>query len=180
MKNITVNARRFALALVLLTLALPGTAWAKGRTTRVVFTGMGLARPTEITSGAALDMQNGPWGGGFLDQASRAVTVGPARRVCQVDFYVEYDRNNEQLAYVLYYYYPASDGTRGYIYLPGRGEPWYPMNTGTILRPGLDGTWRAASQRWEDAVAHPALGLRSPARHHSSEPGRGRGGRVDT
>jgi hypothetical protein len=117
---------------------------------------MGSARPFEVTNADALSFQYGPWGGGFIDLTKGAVAAAPARRVCQVDFYAWLSPLKERLAYVLYYY-PASDGKPGYIYLPARGQPWYGMNVGTIIRPGVDGTWHVASERWEQSVARPAL-----------------------
>jgi len=137
-------------------LALPTAAWAKGDTARLVLTCVGFARPIEIRNPAALAPENGPWGGGFIDSTKGAVTAAPTRRVCQVDFYVRYSKHDERLAYVIYYY-PGTNGASGYVYLPGRNEPWYWMNVSAMFRKGIDGTWRVASRRWEEALEQPAL-----------------------
>jgi hypothetical protein len=150
------SQRRAAVALFLMLLALPTAAWAKGDTARLVMTCVGFERPIEIRNPAALTVENGPWGGGFIDSTKGAVAGAPTRRVCQVDFYVRYSKQDERLAYVIYYY-PGKNGAPGYIYLPGRNEPWYWMNAGAMFRPGIDGTWRVASRRWEQALDQPAL-----------------------
>jgi hypothetical protein len=49
----------------------------------------------------------------------------------------------------------AGDGN-GYVYLPGRGEPWYGQNVSIILRNGQDGFWHPASAGW-NAVMRTAL-----------------------
>ena len=38
-----------------------------------------------------------------------------------------------------------------YVYLPGRGEPWYDLNTRPILR-AVEGNWFAASRDWTTFV----------------------------
>ena len=38
------------------------------------------------------------------------------------------------------------------LYLPGRGEPGYALNAGTILRDGQDGHWRRPLEAWAAAV----------------------------
>jgi hypothetical protein len=153
---IQMRPHRAAVALFLASLALPTAALAKAPTVRVVFTCTGFARPIEIRNTAALSVENGPWGGGFIDSTKGAVAAEPTRRLCQVDLYVRLSKRDEQLAYV-FYYYPGSDGKAGYIYLPGRDEPWYWLNVSSMFRRGIDGTWRVASQRWEQGVARPAL-----------------------
>ena len=144
------------LGVCLMHLVIPGPAWAKGQTVRITLTCAGLAGPIELTDPTALTFQFGPWGGAFLD-SSRAVRPGVAegRRLCEVAFYVRYRARDVQLAYVLYYY-QGSASTPGYIYLPGRGDPWYWLNVSTILRPGQDGTWHAASLAWE-ALIRPTI-----------------------
>jgi hypothetical protein len=136
-------------------LALAAQASAKGTTVRVTVTGIGFAAPIELTGAQALSFQNGPWGGGFLDSAAGAALRPPATsRLCELEFYVRYQ--SVELAYVIYYE-PSGTSAPGYVYLPGKGDPWYALNAGTILRPGRDGTWRRASREWEDAVIKPAL-----------------------
>jgi hypothetical protein len=53
----------------------------------------------------------------------------------------------KRAAYVVYYVEdPATE--RGYIYLPGEHDAEYRANISTILRSGVDGTWRHASAAW--------------------------------
>ena len=46
-------------------------------------------------------------------------------------------------------YCPGANGERGYIYLPGTGEPGYATNAGTIMRTDDDGKWHRASSDWD-------------------------------
>jgi hypothetical protein len=52
-----------------------------------------------------------------------------------------------QLSYVVFYAYDAAR-REGYVYVPGRGEPWYDLNTRSILR-GVEGDWFLASREWK-------------------------------
>jgi hypothetical protein len=120
---------------------------------------MGFSHPVEIANSAALTIENGPWGGGFIDSTKGRVTVAPTnRRTCEVDFYVRYSRREERLAYVVYYY-PGTGRESGYIYLPAKGEPWYALNVSAMFRAGIDGTWRVASPRWEQALGQRSFGV---------------------
>jgi hypothetical protein len=141
----------------LLGLAAPEPALAKGETVRLVLTCGGLAEPIVIADPARLGAAFGPWGGGFMD-TTRVLTGAPDRalRPCEVAFYVRYGPSDVELAYVLYYF-PRSRGRPGFLYLPGRGNPWYALNAGTILRRGRDGRWLYASREWEERVIRPAL-----------------------
>jgi len=148
------------LTLLLASVTNPLAAWAKGKTVLITLTCDGLARPIEIVDTVALGFQFGPWGGAFLDASSVVVAKPQTRlRLCEVSFYVQFFGDREaQLAYVLYYGYdPAASSSPGYIYLPGRGEPWYSLNVGTILRSGRDGRWQVAARAWEAEVMRPAL-----------------------
>jgi hypothetical protein len=48
----------------------------------------------------------------------------------------------------------ARDARTGalWLYLPGRGEAWYRLNVGTILRDRQDGHWHRPLQAWADAI----------------------------
>lgn len=148
----SISPFRFALAFFVVSLTMPAAAWAKGHTSRLVLSCMGFSHPVEITNPAALTMENGPWGGGFIDSTKARVTAAPTnRRTCEVDFYVRYSPREERLAYVVYYY-PGTGRESGYLYLPGKGEPWYALNVSAMFRTGIDGTWRVASPDWERAL----------------------------
>ena len=49
----------------------------------------------------------------------------------------------------------ARDARTGalWLYLPGRGEPGYALNVGTILRDGQDGHWHRPPLSWATAIA---------------------------
>jgi hypothetical protein len=126
--------------LAILSHFLASSLTAKGRTRRITLTCAGSEGPIELTDTTVTGSAFGPWGGQFLD-TTRAVLPAPPRasRQCEVAFYVEAGPDHAHLAYVVYYRYTPGGG--GYIYLPGRGDPWYEMNVGTILRDGRDGRW---------------------------------------
>ena len=50
---------------------------------------------------------------------------------------------------------------QGQIYLPGHREPWYYLNTGTIIRAGQDGRWNYAAPAWE-AMIKPVIAHTQP------------------
>ena len=51
------------------------------------------------------------------------------------------------LAYVVTYEYDPST-RQGCVYLPGKTDEWYRLNSGSIWRRGLEGNWFAASSAW--------------------------------
>ena len=53
-----------------------------------------------------------------------------------------------RLVYIVFYDYDPSS-RRGFIYLPGKGEPSYYLDVGTIAR-GIEGNWFSATGSWED------------------------------
>jgi hypothetical protein len=138
------------LPLALLLLAAPVTA--KGPASKIMIEGADLAAPIEITD---LDILNrfDPWGGQFFG------TGGPLewppyvglRLPYEVFFYVQNNQGESVLRY-MFYYYPDPAGGRGYIYLPGSGEPYYGVNTGTIIRNESDGRWRYAMPTWDAMI----------------------------
>ena len=40
----------------------------------------------------------------------------------------------------------------GFVYLPGRGEEWYPLNVSTIFHDGQNGKWHHALANWSKAI----------------------------
>lgn len=55
-----------------------------------------------------------------------------------------------RLVYVVFYDYDPSL-SRGFVYLPGRGEPFYWVNMRTISR-NCEGNWFLAKDSWEGFV----------------------------
>jgi hypothetical protein len=148
---------------------------AKGPTVRIEISGPGLHEPVALTSPALLK-QFAVWAGagvminrveqteGFIVDWSEAVpgptAAGPRYTV---SFYVKYanrplESQPEQLAYVVSYQ-PDVRAGRGYVYLPGRGDEHFALNTRTIHR-GREGQWFRATEAWDQAV----MGLLSAVR----------------
>jgi len=134
---------------------------AKGPTTRIEIAAPSLATPHEITDPALLN-QFVVWAGpgtsvngeesseGFIINWRAGIStqraVGLPRY--RISFYAKYATRplasqSEHLAYVVWYE-PDVNGDRGYVYLPGRGDDTYVLNTATIFR-GREGHWFSAT-----------------------------------
>lgn len=152
--------------LVLLSATTPLSA--KGITTKIRITGAKLATRVEISDPKILEnfhVWAGPGTGvngvegteGFIiDWASGAVAERPrGLDVYEVSFYVKYanrpaSEQTDQLAYVVSYEADPSTG-QGYVYLPGKADEWYRLNTKAIFR-GREGNWFKATAAWQSAA----------------------------
>ena len=56
-----------------------------------------------------------------------------------------------RLAYVVSYDYDPS-AKRGFVFLPGKGDPFYYVNIGSVGHHGLEGNWFFPTASWEDFV----------------------------
>jgi hypothetical protein len=131
-------------------LATPRSAPAKAPTFKIIVSGPDLPSPLEITDDQILNLSN-VWSGQFLDN-SHGHPEKPAERLpYELSFYVKLSEDDLRLMYVAYYY-PEPSTKQGQIYLPSRREPWYYLNTGTIIRDGQDGRWNYASPAWEALI----------------------------
>lgn len=141
--------------------------FAKGATTKVIITGGELQGPIEITDPDVLENFN-VWSGpgtfsngvegneGFIiDWAAGVVTERPdAIRKFELSFYVRYanrpfSEQTDQLAYVVSYAVDPATG-QGYVYLPGRADEPYRLNTKAIYRE-CEGNWFRATAQWQSA-----------------------------
>jgi hypothetical protein len=153
---------------------------AKGTTTRIVISGADLVTPIEIAD-ATLIRPFQVWAGAGTQSCVRRVcregTEGfiidwPSGVVADrpgglqryiVSFYTTPDNGSvstrsetplEQPTYVVWYEYdPAAD--RGFVYLPGKGDEWYQVNTRAIWR-AREGNWFHATSAWQ-SVARPLV-----------------------
>ena len=133
-------------------LILTAPVAAKGPVDKITIERPGVAEPFEITDADTLNRFD-PWGGQFIGPDSPLEwppDVG-LRLPYQVFFYEQNSAGELALRYV-FYYYPGVAGNRGYIYLPGTGEPYDRVNTGTIIRGQSDGRWHYAMPTWEAAI----------------------------
>ena len=154
------RVRTRLLAVVFLALAgwlIPGSpVLAKGPVDKITLTGPGLTNPIEITDPESLAPFN-PWTRGFIDWGRGLVTEPPpAEQTYTVSLYLR----ARGVIYVLQYS-PDPSGGPGYLYIPGRGDPWYSLNIGTILTGDSDawnpnGKWQYATSDW-DALMQRAL-----------------------
>ena len=154
------------LTVLLILLGMPRAASAKGPTVKITISGGGLTSAIEVTDPRILSSSN-VWGGNFLD-GSRGSVKKPPRglRPYEVSFYVKLANGEVRKMYVVYYY-PNPSTEQGYIYLPGKGETWYSLNVGAILRDGQDGKWNYASPAWEDLIK-PVIARADFSQHHGS------------
>ena len=141
--------------------------FAKGTTTKIVITSAELQGPSEISDPEVLKNFN-VWSGpgtfsnnvegseGFIiDWASGPVAERPnALRKFELSFYVRYanrpfDKQTDQLAYIVSYAVDPASG-EGYVYLPGKADEPYRLNTKAIYR-GREGSWFHATAAWQAA-----------------------------
>jgi len=160
--------RMTALSLFLLVVfSVTAVVFAKGSTTRITITGAGLQSPVEIGDPEVLKNFN-VWSGpgtfanrvegtdGFIiDWAAGPVADRPiGLRSFELCFYVrEGNRPSgepaETLAYIVSYAVdPAT--AQGYVYLPGKSDEPYRLNTRAIYR-GREGHWFRANAAWQAA-----------------------------
>jgi len=95
------------------------------------------------------------WHAGVL--SPRAPQLAPGVQHYEISFYEGCRTTNDwctekqpRLVYVVSYDYdPASP--RGFVYLPGKGDPSYQLNIGTIWR-RVEGNWFSATASWEEFI----------------------------
>jgi hypothetical protein len=178
--------RLLAVAFALLVFAVPSQLLAKAETTKITIQSLYLKAPVEIVDPVILSKFNvwtgpGTWSsdpafnanapGFIIDWSSGVVPEVPDRLTCyKVSFYSKLP--NERLDYVVYYaqdYHAHDPSSRiGYVYLPGRDDPSYSLNVGTIIR-GVEGKWFRSSNTWDD-IAIPLIKNARMGRN-PSEPG---------
>lgn len=133
----------------ILTALPPG--WAKSPTVKVTISGGALSSEIEVNDPRILAVSN-VWGGNFLDSSVDPALEAPRNvPTYEVWFYTKSADNGVQRRYVLYYS-PSQPSTKGLIYLPGKGQPWYWLNVRAILRDGRDGKWNYASPEWDELI----------------------------
>jgi hypothetical protein len=143
--------RRFFVIAVIL-LASIGLE-AKGTTVKLTFTGPGLAAPVEIVERAILDRSN-VWEGGFIGETLDVVprVTAPIYTLTFEVLPPEWMREPVKAMYTVSLAREA--GSRGWLlYLPGRGEPGFTLNAGTMLRDTQDGHWHCPPAAWAAALA---------------------------
>jgi len=155
-----------AIVSVFLIMVMPASLHSKGVTVKITLT-PAAAAPIAITDPAV--RQFNVWSGpgtfvngdydkhSFIVDWEKPVVKGPAGlREYKVSFYIECERSkcdaDQSLAYVVYYRYDPS-AKEGFVYLPGRGSEFAPLNMSAISRgQGYEGHWFRASRAWDDFV----------------------------
>jgi hypothetical protein len=141
--------------------------FGKGTTTKVMITSAELQRPIEISDSEVLENFN-VWSGpgtfandvegneGFIvDWASGVVTERPnGLRRFELSFYVRYanrplGERTDQLAYIVSYGVDPATG-QGHVYLPGKADEPYRLNTKAIYR-AREGNCFRATAAWQRA-----------------------------
>jgi hypothetical protein len=153
-----------ALILVVSAMSIPAPVCAKGIITKITIKGPNLAAPVEITDAGIKDFT--PWAGpgvtingvkqteGFIiDWKQGALSWRPgALQHYEVSFYGRlYSQPRDELVHVVLYDYDSLIG-HGYVYLPGRADQWYLLNTAKMVHDGLEGNWFRAIRAWDDFV----------------------------
>ena len=156
-----------ALVLVVSAISIPGPICAKGVITRVIIKGANLAAPVEITDAGIKDFT--PWAGpgvtingikqteGFIiDWKQGPLSMRPGElQQYELSFYGKLygqpQGAKDELVHVVLYEYDSLIG-RGYVYLPGKADEWYRLNTAKMMHDGLEGNWFRATRAWDDFV----------------------------
>ena len=170
-RRLFTGRRALSSLLIALMLVCTPAAYPKGTPDKISIRGGKLARTVEITDRESLKSFD-PWSGQFIDGDKGFVTNPPDRnQTFEVFFYMKwpgrqsrYDQGDLKLIYALRYY-PGRNGEPGYIYLPGKGEAFYDINTFTIIRQGHDGRWHFASPAFEALIKR---ALMADAAHRSA------------
>lgn len=139
---------------------------SKGATTRITIRDTVSGRSVDITDEAVLERFN-VWTGpgtfvngvegseGFIiDWKSGIVAQRPdGIRRYEVRFFVNASSPvNEQPAYVVFYEHDVRS-QQGFVYLPGKSDEPYRLNTRTISRGhGYEGNWFHANTAWKTAI----------------------------
>jgi hypothetical protein len=155
---------------VLVILSTTSRIYAKGPTTRITITGATLPNPVAITDPEVLRSFN-VWSGrgtfsgnaegsdGFIiDWVSGAIANHPyglRLRSYELSFYASHE-HPDQLVYVVSYVVDPVTG-QGYVYLPGKSDTWYSLNTSSLLR-GCEGNWFRANAAWQTAFGNAVHG----------------------
>lgn len=140
------------LFLLVVFIVLVTPVMAKGPVDKITIEGPDLAKPIEITDPDILSRFD-PWAGQFI--GTGGPLAGPPSNIKEpylVKFYLENLQGELTLRYMFYYYFNPT-GTTGYIYLPGPGEPYYQINTGTIIRGKSDGQWHKSIPGWDNVMS---------------------------
>jgi len=156
-----------AVALAVSMMVVPPSLFAKGTIVKITIKGPNLPSSIEITDGGIKDFT--PWAGpgvaingvkqteGFIiDWAQGTLSGRPGNlQRYEVSFYARMygqpEGSKEELVHVVIYEYDALTG-RGYVYLPGRTDEWYPLNTSKMVHDRLEGNWFRATRAWDNFV----------------------------
>ena len=123
-------------------------AYAKGPVDKITVAGHGLTEPIEITDSGSLAAFD-PWLRGFINWNRGSIAEPP--RVAET-YEISFHLDGRGTIYVMQYSTDPSGGP-GYVYIPGPGDPWYRLNTRTILGGSSDvwdpnGRWHNATLGW--------------------------------
>jgi hypothetical protein len=146
-------------------LAASEAVLAKGATVRVVISGdtvpepivvadPGRLRPFTVWAGAGVTISGVPQHDGFIVNWWHGVVPEPPASAprYQVAFYADRsDDGGATPAYVVTYAYDAVTD-RGFVYLPGRQDPYGDLNIRTMYRGGLEGHWLLSTGAWDDFI----------------------------
>jgi hypothetical protein len=156
-----------AVVLLVSTMAIPASLLAKGTIVKITIKGANLPAAVEITDGGIKDFT--PWAGpgvtingikqtdGFIiDWKPGPLSSRPnGLQRYEVSFYGKlYGQPpgaKEELVHVVVYEYDPLVG-RGYVYLPGKADEWYRINSAAMGHDGLEGNWFRATRAWDDFV----------------------------
>lgn len=167
------------LIVILASLFVVLSASGKARTVMIRITGAEIAESLEITdpdivgrffvytgpgvrvNGQQVHLEKEGQPGAFIDWRKGTVEHPSGLNQFEIGFFCE--SRGELLCYRATYEYDPACNQTGYIFLPGRGDDRYVLNTSTVYH-GVEGNWFRSSPSWEKLVRPQIEKARTPPR----------------
>lgn len=148
----TTTSRALVVLALIVTAALPLPAKGNAVTVRIDITAVASTKVVAVTDRNVLDRSH-VYVGAFLGPVTDR-RIDPEWPRYVITLVVEPGTPMPALAptgvfkpYVMHYAIDPATG-EGFLYLPGRGEEGYRLNTNLIIRDGSDGRWHRAEPTW--------------------------------
>lgn len=159
---------RFTVLCVFLCLSSTSIASAKGPAAdKITVSGPGLTDPIEITDPQTLQKFN-PWSDDFFDLKKGLLALSKPPEISglyQITFYLKQPDGTSTIQYAFQY----APGHPGYIYLPGKNDELFKLNTLNV-RGAFDGQWTYASQDWDSLMQRQLAGRGVSVHASTSQP----------
>ncbi len=134
--------------ILLASMVVASTTFAKGPTVQLSITGPGLSKPVHTSDADAIAV--GVWSGDFFQRNDAEIKPSGDLDRYLVYFWVDIGRTVE-MKYVVHYCWDE-DAQSAFVYLPGPRDQFYRTNIYSIHRDGQNGKWYYATEQWGNAI----------------------------